>query len=141
MQEVREIQTDNREHIITGFMYSIYLMTLLCESIMMSISYLNTTIVIFVYLISTSMIVRAYNPTILLHYWATSSSFVGFCQIVIFAYERKTKTTFLQVKKIMSLLDEQNRIFDHMPDGLIMHQVKDIEDQQSPSTAKVGVGE
>ena len=89
MQKVREIQTDNREHVITGFMYSIYLMTLLCECIMMSISYFNTTIVIFIYLISTSMIVHAYNPTILLHYWATTSMFIIFCQIVIFAYERK----------------------------------------------------
>jgi hypothetical protein len=43
----------------------------------------------------------------------------------------------LQVKKIVSLLDEQNRIFDHMPDGLIMHQVKDIEDRKKAPTAKV----
>ena len=116
---------------LDSFMYAIYLMTVIGEPIALTISYRNTIVYVILYMVGTSLIVHFFDSKLLIYYLLYMPSYIVYTQIIIFVLERKSKIGFLQEKRIKSLLEEQSRIFDHMPDGLIMHQVKDIDDAKT----------
>lgn len=47
--------------------------------------------------------------------------FIGWGFIIYYLLEKSYKISFLQQKKIEGLIKEQMKLFDLLPDGLIMH--------------------
>ena len=47
--------------------------------------------------------------------------FLGWSLIIFYLLEKSYKISFLQQKKIEGLIKEQMKLFDLIPDGLVMH--------------------
>ena len=63
MQIVRNTNKHNSEHIyeLNGFMYAIYLFTVLGEPISMNISYRNTILAVIMYVLASSIVIYMYD--------------------------------------------------------------------------------
>jgi hypothetical protein len=102
MSKIRRIQLEDKKEIsdhipaLDGFIYAIYLMTILGEPLVLSISYMNTVAMVMIYITATSIVIYFYAIEIFLYYLFYMPAWVFYTQIVIFVVERKSKIGFLQ---------------------------------------------
>ena len=62
---------------------------------------------------------------------------VIFLVIVLYYQERGSKLNFLQQKKIERLIQEQIKLFDLLPDGLVIHSK--VEKNEAEGTTEVAI--
>ena len=105
-------------------MYAIYMFTLMGEATILSIRYVVGSALFFIYIICTSLIVAYKNYELFRFYIGYCPYFFIYITFVCYQIELRSRISFLQHKKISSLLNEQRAIFNHMPDGIIMHEIQ-----------------